>query len=162
MNKNETMVSFEEFNVLVHSVVAQCFDIDGNFTPGVRNTALKQVYALNFLKLDLNDDFEANYSKYAGIDLTTIDNPQFCDLIAAVDENIEWRKAKLLNKNINVTTISEFDDLVAPIIAIFNTMNAKLKKVNVKKLNDQLNSLDLTTLLEKFVIGANGSNKTED
>lgn len=111
-NLKKTQLTFAETLNIVQDVVDTCFDTDedGNdidFRPEVKQISLQSAFYENYIGLELTDNFEEDFAKFMAIDIDSciFNKDQWYAICRAIDDKIEFRKQKMLQKTIKVTSV---------------------------------------------------------
>ena len=103
INIIKTHLTLEEVLQFVNTVVEMCFmqdeennDID--YSPIWKEVSILNCFAEYYTDYKATDDIEANYLTYKDLNpfKSNIDQEQFASMLVAIDEMIDYRKAKLL------------------------------------------------------------------
>lgn len=111
LKKNQ--LTFSETLRIVQDAVDTCFDVDeeGNdvgFRPECKEVSLQCAFYEHYIGLELSDDFEEAFATYMSINIDEVsgfNRDQWYSIRNAVSEKIEFRKQKMLQKDIRVTSI---------------------------------------------------------
>lgn len=103
INIIKTHLTLEEMFQFVNNCVEICFlqDVDGkdiDYSPLWKDIAILNCFAEYYTDYKSSDDIEENYLTYKVLNpwKSKIDLAQFATMMVAIDEKVEYRKAKLL------------------------------------------------------------------
>lgn len=116
MNIIKNQLTFTESLQFVNGVIDSCFtqDEEGNdidYSPASLQPLIQSTFVEMFSDYTFVDDFDANFAEYMAIDIDDliqdkkVNATQFYGMTRAINDGIEFRKQKMLQKNIRVASI---------------------------------------------------------
>lgn len=160
----------------IRGVCDNCFlqgenNIDTHFVPEYKQASIKELFAKYYTDYKSSGDLETDYAEYSNIDLEyitkfnaadeeSIDKEQLNGMLDAIDSSIDFRKQQLLQRqsNIQVTTVSKFDDAIVNFATTLSNVVEKLPSVmNMKEMQPfmeniaKLKNVDEKTIVREIV-----------
>ena len=152
-------LTFSETFEMINYVCETVIDFDNKtgkyqylpelFDYAYRASILRFYYEENIDQLDL----ETSYQKCMELDIkkvrSEVNRSQLDGIYKSICEKIEYKKSEIHKENINI--VSELDSIVPFINEILITINDKLGKIDTKKINKLLSSLNAKTLIQEYL-----------
>lgn len=167
----KTQLTLAETLRIVADAVDACFDTDENdndidFRPEMKNISLQCAFCEHYLELELSEDFDEAFATYMAVDIDEYihNNPtreedkfnidQWYSICNAVSDKIDFRKQKMLQKNIKVTSI--LDEEIIKLSDVLAKTVAELPKTfdysSIQPFVDKINSM--SNIDEKKIVQA--------
>ena len=153
MNIIKNQLTFEESLQFVNGVIDSVFtqDEEGNdidYSPASLQPLIQSTLVEMYTDYVFVDDFDTNFAEYMSINIDnlmigTINTIQFDGMLKAINEGIEFRKQKMLQQNIKVTSI--LDEEIIKFANILTEVVQNLPKnfdmKSVQPFMDKINSM---------------------
>ena len=148
----KTELTYSEMATLVAEVVNNCFEQneageDVNYIPAIKHPALCAAIVEYYYGFEYSKDPEANYKEYIRIDVDKhlMLVPAFAPILKAIEEEIDFRKQKLIHK-------SPLDELFGEITKIVKTMSGSLDISSLGEIAKKFSTIE--KLDEKAIVAA--------
>lgn len=149
--ERKIMLTYEETLRFISYVVGYVFEqdeetqLDIEYRPYLKQIAISDMYNYLYLGKDLesisNEDYEQFLCMGIGID---VNEKQWDFMMDTIDEEIEIRKAKLLQPK------SELEDMFRTINTVLETANSKLAELDIKGIEKIFKKLNIKELLKEY------------
>jgi len=158
----KTQLTFAETLRVVKDAVDASFETDENgndieFRPEIKEISLQCSFYENYIGLELSEDFDEAFATYMAVDIDDIEGfnrDQWYSIRNAVNDKIEFRKQKMLQKNIRVTSI--LDEEIIKFVNVLSEVVQKLPQgfdmKSVQPFMDKINSM--SKIDEKKIVQA--------
>ena len=127
INIIKTHLTLTEMNEFINMVVEMCFlqDVEGkdiDYSPLWKDVTILNCFAEYYTDYKSSDDIEENYLTYKVLNpwKSKIDLAQFATMMVAIDEKVEYRKAKLLQTQ-------------TPLAGLLDEITSIIKRWNIKR-----------------------------
>lgn len=155
MNLNfKNTITFEESQLMINMVYNTVFDttdIGLTYLPELYDYVYRLAIAKYYGDYEITGDNEIDYEVAMSLDLnnSSINKSQLNGIEYAIKEKIDMRKEEINKTNITIT--SKFDDLFPVIESLVNVVSNKIENIDIKKINKQLNSINMKNLVNTYI-----------
>lgn len=140
INKKLTLI---ETMMFISSVCDNCFEIaedgtDVTYLPRFKDPAMCESIAIYYADdYSPTDDIEKNYAEYSTIDIDNLfaNNDQFAGICKAINEEIDFRKEKLLRK-------SPLDELLGEITKVVSGLSSNFDMATIGEIAKKFSTLE--------------------
>lgn len=124
---NKDQLTFKESYTFINNVVNACFEQDENgndidYMPFAKQPSIQSNFCEYYTDMEFGDDFDKNFAEYIAVDIDSItssvyttdvkfNRTQYDGMLKAIEDGISYRKQKMLQKNIRVTSILD-DEII--------------------------------------------------
>ena len=157
MNIIKNQLTFAESLQFVNGVIDSCFtqDEEGNdidYSPASLQPLIQSTFVEMYTDYEFVEDFDVNFVEYMAFDIDSADydvngiyinKNQFNGMLKAINDGIEFRKQKMLQQNIRVTSIldEEIIKFANVLTEVVQNLPKNFDMKSVQPFMDKINSM---------------------